>query len=73
MSKIPSKQYRYSLDDVVNFGMHSGSTLRQIIDWDKGWVEWAQENVDGFYIDSKAQVYLDAAEYPYNINTSDFY
>jgi hypothetical protein len=46
------------LDTKINYGKHKGRTVRQIIEVNYMWIEWALENITGFALDVYAWYYL---------------
>ena len=56
---------KHSLKDRFNFGKHRGKTIKQVIDKDPTYVEWAIKNVDGFELNLQADDYFEEsmAEY----------
>ncbi len=50
----------YRLDDLLTFGTHSGRTVKEVIDNDADYIEWALNNTSGFELDEDAMRYLGA-------------
>jgi hypothetical protein len=42
----------------INYGKHKGKTVKQIIETNYMWIEWALENITGFALDVYAWYYL---------------
>jgi hypothetical protein len=48
----------YKLKDVLNFGKHKGETLKQAIDNDSQYIDWAFTNIEWFDLDTETMDYL---------------
>ncbi len=48
----------HTLDDRLGFGPHQSATIRQVIDDDPDYIEWAFNTIDGFELDDEAMHYL---------------
>ena len=53
----------YSLDDRIDFGKYKGDTIREIIDDDSVYIEWALSEVGGFDLDEEATRYYNGYLY----------
>lgn len=47
-----------SLDTKINYGKHKGKFIKDIIEQDPSWIEWALEKIEGFGLDVYAFYYL---------------
>lgn len=47
----------YSLDDVIDFGKYKNKTIREIIDDDPDYIEWALDETDNFGFDLDLEAY----------------
>ena len=55
----PERSYPVvGLDDEMRFGKHKGKTLRDVIDEDPKWVEWAMSGIKTFEITDDALDHL---------------
>ena len=43
------------LDDELPFGKHLGKPLREVIEQDPGWIEWAMDHIVTFEISKEAE------------------
>lgn len=63
--KAPERRFPVvGLDDELAFGRHRGRMLRDVIERDPGWVEWAVECIGTFEISDEAAAELAAASDP---------
>jgi len=50
-----------TLSDKMRFGKHRGKTIKQIVDSDPSYLDWAEENVEGFILTLDARAARDRA------------
>lgn len=62
-----------SLDTKINYGKHKGKFIKDIIEQDPNWIEWALENISGFGLDVYAWFYLLECEGIIKINEDGKY
>lgn len=51
----------FKLNDKITFGKHKGLTIKEIIEDDPSYLEWALDEVDGFELDDAAIAALELA------------
>ena len=48
-SNIPTRKL-YISDDLINFGLHKGSSIEEIVKTNPSYIFWCIENIGGFYV-----------------------
>lgn len=56
-----AKKPTYGLETKIALGKHRGATIREIIEDDPSYLEWALDEIDWFELDDAAQALLERA------------